>query len=236
MSDQSDLALQTRESTGTSNARALRRENKVPAIIYGAGKDSIKVSIDHNKLMHATENEAFFSQILTLDVAGKKEKVVLKALQRDAYRPRILHADFFRISAKEKLTMTVPLHFLGEEDAPGVKQGGVIARLFNELEISCLPADLPEFIDVDITALEMDASIHMTEVKLPKGVEIVALTYGEEHDQAVVSIHKPKVVAEEPTEEEAAAAEAAAAEGDDEAKEGDSEQKSEDKNKGGAKE
>jgi large subunit ribosomal protein L25 len=196
MTNSVDLSVELRQTSGTSESRRLRRlEGKVPAVIYGAGKDPASISIEHRYIMKALESEAFYSQILTLDVAGKQEKVVLKALQRHPSKPKILHADFLRVSAKEKLSMHIPLHFINEETAVGVKQqGGVISHLANDVELRCLPSDLPEFIEVDVAELKLDESIHLSQLKAPKGVEFVALSH--EDDPALVSIHMARVVQE----------------------------------------
>lgn len=198
MADIFELSAETRSEIGKGANRRLRQlASKVPGIIYGAGKQPTPISVSHNSLMNALKNEAFYSHILTLDVDGKSEKVVLKDLHRHPYKPQLIHVDFLRISATEKLYMNVPLHFKGEDVAPGVKiGGGVVSHLMNEIEIRCLPADLPEFIEVDVSNLELNASIHLSELKVPKGVEIVALSHGKEHDQSVVSIHRPHVSTE----------------------------------------
>ena len=208
-----DLAVATRNDFGkAANRRSRRLEDTVPAIIYG-GKDApTPIFLSHNLVVRALENEAFFSHILTLNIDGKKkQQVIVKAIQRHPGRPRILHMDFLRISADVKLTMTVPLHFLNADSAPGVLEGGVVNHHLNELEIRCLPADLPEFIAIDIGTLALDEIVHVSQVKVPKGVEVMLLAHGSDHahDHAVVSIHVPRIV-EEP-EEEALTAEGEAA-------------------------
>lgn len=220
MSDDFTLNAQVRSETGKGFNRRLRRlENKLPGVIYGAGKDTTALTLDHNKVIKALENEAFYSSILTLDIGGTKEKAVIKDIQRHPAKAKVLHMDFLRVSATEKLTMRIPLHFIGADVAPGVKQqGGVVQHHMTDVEIRCLPADLPEFIAVDISELELDQSIHMSGLKLPKAVELVDSIEDTEHDHTVVSIHIPKVVVEEePVEEEVEAAaegeEAAAEEG-----------------------
>lgn len=209
-----ELNVEIRNSTGKGANRRLRRENnKIPAVIYGGEKKPTSITLDHNIFIRALEKEGFYSHILTLKVDGKAEKVVLKDLHRHPYKPKILHADFQRVSAKTKLTMHIPLHFIGEEIAPGVKdQAGIISHHLTEVEVRCLPADLPEFIEVDISNLNIDDTIHLTQLNIPKGVEIVALIQGKEFDQPVISIHKPHIapelleeeVASEEVEEEAA--------------------------------
>lgn len=207
-----ELNANPRSTHGRAHARRLRYEGKVPAIIYGAGTPPQVVELDHNEIMHALGHEAFYSHILTVNVDGKSQQVVLKHLQRHPFKPRIQHVDFLRVKAKEKITMQVPVHFLGEEKAPGVdKEGGVISKLMNEIEIRCLPANLPEYIAVDVSQLHKNESIHLSQVKLPSGVELT-VELDEEHDPAIVSIHEPKVSMEQLEAEEAEEAEAKAAE------------------------
>lgn len=188
---------------GKGASRRLRnKENKVPVVIYGAGGAPHSLTLDHNKVFLHLKNEAFYSQILTIAIEGKQEKVILKDVQRHPAKPRILHMDFLRISANEKLQMNIPLHLKGDTIAKGVKAGGMISRLMVDVEITCLPANLPHYIEVDITELELDQTIHLSDLKLPKGVELVALSHG---DEAVVTIHLPRA-AEEPVAAEPVAA------------------------------
>jgi large subunit ribosomal protein L25 len=192
-----ELEAELRNDIGRGASRRLRQANKIPAVIYGADKEAVTLALDHNKTMHALSHEAFYSHILTLNMGKTKEKVILKALQRHPVKPRIQHIDFLRISANQKLHMHVPLHFKGEEQAPGVKEGGVISHHMNDVEVSCLPADLPEFIEVDLSQFQLNQTLHITELKLPKGVELVALAHGAEgHDLPVASLHVPRVVEE----------------------------------------
>ena len=199
MSTAFELSANTRESFGTGASRRLRRlENRVPAILYGAGEAPQALSIDHNQLLRALENEAFYSHILTLQIDGKTQKAVLKDLQRHPCKPRIIHLDFLRVTAKEKITLSVPLHFTGETIAPGVKEsGGVLARLLNSVEVRCLPDALPEYLEVDVSHLALDEAIHLSELKLPEGIELVALT--QEDDRPVVNIHLARALAEDET-------------------------------------
>ena len=183
-----------RDDQGRGASRRLRREErKIPAIIYGGGKDATAVSIWHNELKKALENEAFFSHVLTVELNGKKESVILKDLQRHPYKPILTHADFQRVDKDHEIHVNVPLHFLNEESAPAVKlQGGVVSHQMTEVEIICLPQDLPEYIEVDLTDVAMDQVVHLSDLKLPKGVRIAALQQGPEHDLPVLAIHKPK--------------------------------------------
>ncbi len=154
------------------------------------------MTLQHNTLVHNLENEAFYSHILTVNVAGKAEKAVLKDLQRHPYKPSLIHVDLLRINENEKLRMHVPIHFIGEDVSVGVKAGGVVSHLANDVEIICLPKDLPEFIEADMTDVALDATLHLSDLKLPAGVELVALTHGDAHDLSVAAIHMPKIVAE----------------------------------------
>ena len=209
-----NLSAEVRTDLGKGASRRLRHTNKVPAVIYGAGKEPVSITLVHHTLVHHLENEAFYSHILTIDVDGKKEKAVLKDLQRHPAKIAILHADFLRVSDKEKLKMNVPLHFLNEDTAPGVKAGGVITHNVTEVEVLCLPGNLPEYLEIDMGAVEMEQVVHLTDVKLPKGVELTELTHGEGHDQSVAAIHKTRVAVE--TEESAEAEGAAEGEGEGE--------------------
>lgn len=192
-----ELVAEARNDMGKGASRRLRRlADKIPAVIYGAGQPAESIQIEHRLAIKALENEAFYSHILTLKIDKKVEKVVLKDVQRHVTKPKILHLDFLRISAKEKLTMHVPLHFINENKAPGVIQGGVISHLATDIEIRCLPADLPEYIEVDLGGLALDHAVHLSDIQLPKGVESVALSHGNEHDLSVASIHIPRSVIE----------------------------------------
>jgi large subunit ribosomal protein L25 len=194
-----------RDDQGRGASRRLRREEKkIPAIIYGENKEATSISIWHNELKKALENEAFFSHILTIELDGKKESVILKDLQRHPYKPLLTHADFLRVDKDHEIHVNVPLHFINEDTAPAVKlEGGVVTHQINEVEVVCLPKDLPEYIEVDMVAIEMDQVIHLSDLKLPKGVTIAALAHGEDHDLPVAAIHKPRAakVEDEDTEE-----------------------------------
>ena len=225
MKDLFEVQAELRTDEGKGASRRLRHAGKVPAIVYGGEDAPVSLALDHNKILRHLAEEAFYAHILTLNVDGEKQQVVIKDLQRHpASDMRIMHADFLRIDAKHAMTMNVPLHFIGEDVAPGVKAGGLVAHLMTDAEVSCLPKDLPEYIEVDVSAMEMDGSIHLSEVVLPKGVTLVALSHSQEglaegersaYDQAVVSIHAPRAAVEE-TEETEETEEAA---GEDEATE-----------------
>lgn len=184
------VQAQARDNKGSSAARRLRNTGRVPCIIYGGNQEPAQVSVDHDELMHKLEQEAFYSHILTVDVDGKKEQALLRDVQRHPSRMRVLHVDFQRVSATDKIHVQVPLHFVGEEAAPGVKiGGGLVSHLMTSIDVRCLPRDLPEFIEVDLSALELNESVHLSDLKLPSGLEIVELSHGSDHDLPVASIH-----------------------------------------------
>ncbi|MEO1888763.1 MAG: 50S ribosomal protein L25/general stress protein Ctc [Cycloclasticus sp.] len=214
MSTGFELAATIREDLGKGATRRLRKQDMVPAVIYGAGSDPVSITLSHNQLLHSTENEAFFSHILSIDVAGKKENVIIKALQRHPAKSILMHADFLRVSMKEKLKVNVPIHFIGEDVAPGVKEGGVVTHNLVDIEIECLPKNLPEFVEVDISELGIGDSLHLSDIKLSKGLDIVALHQGEDHDLQIVTIqmNRAALVDEEESEEETEAGDDSASE------------------------
>jgi large subunit ribosomal protein L25 len=210
------LNATVRTDMGKGASRRLRRTETVPAIIYGGGSDPQTISLAHNEIKHQLENEAFYSHVLTLDLEGKPEKVILRDLQRHPCKPVILHVDFLRVDDKTRLTMNVPLHFMNEDESVGVKQqGGLIAHLASDVEVSCLAKDLPEYIEVDLADLELGESIHLSQIKLPADVDLVALSHGADYDLAIVSINKPRGASEEEVSEEAEAGAAPEATGEE---------------------
>lgn len=224
MADALAIQAQTRTVRGKAENRRLRRlDSGIPGVVYGAEKEPQSITMRQNEIRKALENEAFFSQLIDLSVDGSKEQVVLKSIDRHPSRGDVMHIDFFRVSAKQELTMNIPLSFLNAEECPGVKAGGVVSHIMTDVEIKCLPADLPENIEIDLGSLELDQSVHLSQLTLPKGVVLTAFAQGqeEEQDQAVVSVHMPKII-EEPEEEEAPAEEAAGEEGAAESGEGES--------------
>ncbi|MGE0809586.1 MAG: 50S ribosomal protein L25/general stress protein Ctc [Immundisolibacter sp.] len=193
MDNQFQITAEARSDLGTAFSRRVRRAGRVPAVIYGAGQPNADITLDHNDTIHHLEKEAFHSHVLTVDVGGRNEQVVLRDVQMHPYKRQVMHLDFLRVSADRKLRMVVPLHFIGEAVAPGVKQGGgIVSHLMPEVEIECLAKDLPEFIAVDISKLEIDQSVHLSGLVLPAGVTIPALALGHDHDLSVVSIHAPR--------------------------------------------
>jgi len=196
MSDEFNLIAEMREDEGKGASRRLRRQGKVPAIIYGAGREPRSLMFDHNKVLRELENESFYSSILNIKVGDKSRAAIVKDIQRHPAKKQILHIDLQRIVEDEKIRMQIPIHFLGEEDAAGVKlQGGMVSRLMTELEIECFPKDLPESFEVDISELELDQMLHVSDIKLPEGVEISDVI--KEQDQVIVSIHEVKEIIEE---------------------------------------
>ena len=194
MSGDFTISATSRADSGKGASRRLRRlESKVPAIVYGADKPAQQISVEFKDLVKALENEAFYSHILTLDLDGTAEQVVLKDLQRHPSKSVPMHADFLRVDTTHKLHMNVPLHFINEEKCVGVKQhGGTIAHQISEVEVVCLAKDLPEFIEVDLAAADIGTVIHLTDLSLPAGVELKALQLGEDHDLPVVSVNAPR--------------------------------------------
>ena len=214
MSTGFELVAEARAELGKAAVRRLRKNNKVPAVVYGAGSEPVSITLAQDKLQHSLENEAFFSHILSIDIDGKTEKAVLKDLQRHPSKPVIMHADFLRVMMDEEIRLHVPLHFLGEDVAPGVKAGGVVTHHMVDVEVACLPGALPEFISVDISGLEIGDSLHLTDIQLPEGVVLPVLAQGEDHDHQVVSVQANRVTVEdEEGADEAAEGEEASAEG-----------------------
>ena len=185
------LDAEVRNDLGKGASRRLRRAGKVPAVIYGGGKDPMAVTISHSALLRQLEHEGFYSHILSITLPEGTEKAVLKDMQRHPSKRVVMHLDLQRVSASEKIHVRVPLHFLGEAVSPAVKSGNRISHLLIDVEVSCLPGDLPEFIEVDLSNLEEDQRMRLSDLKLPQGVELVALSQGEDQDVPVVSVQSP---------------------------------------------
>ena len=192
------LSAQSREEAGKGSSRRLRRlEGQVPAIVYGGKNKPKSIQLAHKDLKRALEEESFYSSVITLEIDGKDEPVILKALQRHPAKLVVLHADFQRASAGTVLKVNVPVHFLNETTCKGVKmQGGVIHHDAVEIEVSCSPKDLPEFIEVDLAEVELDQVVHLSDLEAPKGVTFVALAH--DSDLPVANIHKAKGASTEP--------------------------------------
>jgi len=192
-----ELIAESRSDTGKGASRRLRRTGMVPGIVYGAHKDPEMIAVGHNALLRHLEHEAFYSHVLTLKVGDVESKVVLKDLQRHPAKPFVMHADFQRVSADEKLRMTVPLHFINEGSSLGVKAGGQVSHNLTEVEVACLPKDLPEFIAVDMAEMDVGDILHLSELPLPEGV---ALAHAPDPDVPVVIIHTGHIGGEETAE------------------------------------
>ena len=203
MADKFDLVADYREDKGKGASRRLRREGRVPAIIYGAGRPARSLSFDHNKVLRQLENESFYSSVLNIKVGEKSQAAIVKDIQRHPARPIIMHIDLQRIVADQVIKMNVPIHFVGGEEAIGVKQGGgSVSHLRTDVEVVCLPKDLPEYFEVDISGLDLDEMMYLSDLTVPEGVEIPELAQDVEQVQAIVSIHIVKeVVIEEEVED-----------------------------------
>lgn len=221
----------SRARSSTSAVRRMRHEGLVPGIVYGAEADNVNIKMDHNKILHLLDNETFHSSILELNIDGSSENVILRDYDvHPASDVRVMHVDFQRVSQKQKLSMTVPFHFTGEEECVGITQdGGIISRIMNDLDIVCLPADLPEYIELDVSQLNLGDSITLGEVKLPEGVESQILNADGDPSQAVVQISAPTIEVEPEPDEgidgdidgESAEGESTDAEGENTEKQGD---------------
>ncbi len=217
-----ELNAELRTDKGKGASRRLRRNaDMIPAILYGAGKDPLSLTLAHKDIHKACENEAFFSHIITINADGDSQQAIVKDLQRHPAKDRIMHADFLRIQMDQAITVEVPLHFLNEDSCLGVRQGGGnVSHNMTSIEISCLPGDLPEYIEVDIEDLDLGDAIHMSDLKLAEELSIPSLQQGADHDHVVVSVNAPKRAEE--LDEEVASAEDAPdeeSEGDDEPEE-----------------
>lgn len=199
-----EIGAAKREAQGTGASRRLRRAGRVPGIVYGGGETPVMIELDHNELFQGLRKEAFHASILTLNVDGQKQQVLLRAVNMHPYKTQVQHIDFQRVRADEKIHMKVPLHFVGAEVSPAVKlSGALVSHVISELDVSCLPADLPEFIEVDLSKIELGDTIHVRDLTLPKGVEAV-LSRDENPVVATTSIPKEITAEEEAAEAEAA--------------------------------
>lgn len=186
-----EVIAEARSETGKGAMRRLRATGRVPGVIYGAGIDPENITVKGNELRKQLENEAFFSHILTVAVGSEKTQAVVKDMQRHPGSLEVTHVDFLRVKATEELTMRVPLHFVNEETAPGHKAGGVFSHLMNDVEISCLPANLPEYIEVDVGAMEVGDNVHLSNLVLPQGVSLTVDVSDHDHDHTVATLSMP---------------------------------------------
>ncbi|CAA6814660.1 MAG: LSU ribosomal protein L25p [uncultured Thiotrichaceae bacterium] len=201
MSDQIVLHAKKREEQGKGASRRLRKEGLVPAIIYGAGKEPSMIALQHSKLLRYEQEDSFFASILKVEIdGGDEENVLIRDYQRDPVKPKILHIDLLRVNMAEKIHTSVPLHFINDEMSVGVKEGGIMQRLIVEVDIVCLPTALPEYIEVDVSDLDIGGSIHISDIKAPEGVELMDMVHMEEADDehkssldlAIVSVQAPR--------------------------------------------
>jgi large subunit ribosomal protein L25 len=197
-----------RNTNGTGPSRRMRRTGRVPGVVYGAGKESQAIELDHNALARHLKQESFHASILDMTVDGSQQKVLLRDVQMHPWKAEVLHVDFQRVAADRKIHMKVPLHFVNAELCPGVKEGGVVSHVMNDVDVQCLPGDLPEYIEVDVSKLDLGHSIHVNELAMPSGVELVARL--KQENQVVVTLSVPRALIEE-----AAATAATAAAGAD---------------------
>jgi len=196
------LNAEIRSEMGKGASRRLRKAGKVLGIVYGGKKDAVSIQLSHSDMLKATSNESFYSQVLGLSIEGKKEKVVIKDMQRHPWKPVIMHMDFNRINESETLNIRVPIHFVNEDLCIGVKRdGGVIAHLAADIEVTCLPASIPEFVEVDVENLNLGDVLHLFDLSMPEGVEITAMLHGGDGAAAIVQVNAPRLEEEEPTQE-----------------------------------
>ena len=199
MSEQVNLNAESREVEGKSSSRQLRRAGSVPAVIYGGKEEPLRISILEKDIAKASEIPGFATQILSISISGKEQNVIVKEIQRHPATERVLHADLMRVDPDTKISISVPVRFINEESCVGVKMhGGAISRLINDIDITCLASNLPEYIEVDVEALDIGDSIFLSALNLPEGVEIPSLALGDDRDQAVVSVAEAKILEIEP--------------------------------------
>ncbi len=192
MSDFLTVEAASRSDMGKGASRRLRRENKIPGILYGAGKDAVNLELVHSEMLKHLAHEEFFSSILTLNLDGKSERVILRDLQRHPFRPEVLHMDFQRVDENRPLTIHVPIHFANQAKSPGAKAGGGFRHVMIDIEVKCLPKDIPEHITVDLGAMEVGDTLMLSDIELPENVSSVVLSRGMSHNAAVVVCTKSK--------------------------------------------
>ena len=192
MSNVFEFVAENREKSGKSAARGARRQGNVPAVIYGGHGEPQMLSLNHNEVIKHLEHEAVYSHILDVNIDGKTEKAILKGVQRHPAKLRVLHLDFLRVSMSDMVKVHVPLHFLNEHTSIGGKKGGIATHAMIDIEVSCLPSSLPDFVEVNLAGLDIGESVHLSDIVLPAGVEIVALAQGPEHDHPIASMMASK--------------------------------------------
>lgn len=200
-SSEFDVDALTRSDFGKGASRRLRRENQVPAILYGGEGEPEPIILKHNEVIKHLSNDGFYSQLLMLSVDGKERiRTILRDVQRHPFKQQILHMDFQRVVAGAELTVSVQLHYINEETCVGVKAGGIISHIENELSVTCRPRDIPEFIEVDMANIDIGGSVHISDLKMPEGVTSVDLAHGEDHDRAIAAVNQPRKAEEIETE------------------------------------
>jgi len=187
-----EFIAEARSTTGRGAAKVVRRQGKVPAEMYGGNAEPVMLVLDHNDLLKHLAHKAVYSHVLDVKIDGKTEKAVLKHIQRHPAKPQILHIDFLRVDESHKLKVHVPLHFINESASIGVKKGGVVSHAMADVEVLCVPSLLPEYIEVDMSGVDVGSTLHLSDLILPEGVEIPELQLGHEHDHPVVQIVKPR--------------------------------------------
>jgi len=201
MAENIDFIAELRDDSGTSSSRRLRRSGMVPAVMYGAGKESIKLNISHNQLQHKLSTPSFLTSILNIKVQDKEEPVFIKDIQIHPSKKQIIHIDLQRVVADQAIRVTVPIYFTGEDLSDGVQlEGGTVTPLLNEIEVSCLPKDLPEYLEVSVGELKLDELLYLSDIALPEGVEILQLTQEEPNNEPIVAIRVLRIQEEEPEE------------------------------------
>ena len=239
MSNQIEIQTHARQASGTAESRRVRHAGKIPAVLYGAGKDNEHFSLDHDEMFHNLEKEGFTASILNLKTDKGNQKVILRDVQMHPYKALVMHVDFLRIRESEVMTIKVPVHLVGADDAPGLLEGGILTQSINEIDITCLPKDLPEYLEINVTELGLSESLHMSDLIMPEDVVLSGFMYVDEEDEqamadanhAVVSIVPPRAPTEEPEDEDLEDIEAGeegeeSEAGDDAAAEGDSPEES----------
>ena len=187
------VEAEVRTGSGTAASRRARRAGQVPVVVYGGGEDEQYLLVDHNKIMHQLDVEAFHSALVQIQLDGDLQRAILRDVQMHPYKAQVLHLDFQRVSRKDKITMTIPFHFVGEDVAPGVKiDAGIMSHSMTSIDITCLGSDLPEYIEVDVSALEMGGSVSLGEVKLPEGVELASSIQESDLELSIASVLAPK--------------------------------------------
>lgn len=188
-----EFEAELRHQLGKGASRRLRHAGKVPAVLYGGGGEPVSLLLEHHKVLKSLENEATYSHVLKIRFDGREENAILKAVQRHPAKPIVMHMDFQRVSAADKIRVRVPLHFVNQESSVGVKKGGVVSHSMSDVEVDCFSKDLPEYIEVDLAQVDIGDIVHLSDLKLPSGVEIHALAQGAGHDLPVASVHAPRI-------------------------------------------